>query len=85
MNMMKSIVVLGISLFSVVVSAADFTVYWSTDGAASERVSSLAQQFQTALKTETGIEAKVVVANAAKVSQAAQQQHFPAQGEDDPL
>lgn len=71
--MMKSILVLGFSLFSVAVSAADFNVYWSTDGVASERVAGLAQQFQQALKREAGIDAKVVVASAAEVSKAAQQ------------
>ena len=73
MNMMKSIVVLGFSLFSVAVSAADFNVYWSTDGVASERVTGLAQQFQSALQREAGIEATVIVASAADVSKAAQQ------------
>ena len=70
--MTRNIVVLGLSLFSAVVSAADFHVYWSTDGVASERVTGLAQQFQTALKREAGIDAKVVVANASAVSRAAQ-------------
>lgn len=70
--MMKSILVLGFSLFSAAVSAADFNVYWSTDGVASERVSSLAQQFQVALKREAGIDARIIVASAAEVSLAAQ-------------
>jgi|GEM_PF-5086533 len=71
--MTRNIVVLGFSLFSVAVSAADFNVYWSTDGVASERVTGLAQQFQSALQREAGIEAKVIVASAAEVSKAAQQ------------
>ena len=70
---MKSILVLGFSLFSVAVSAADFNVYWSTDGVASERVAGLAQQFQAALKREAGVDAKIIVASAADVSHAAQQ------------
>lgn len=69
---MRSILVLVLSLFSVAVSAADFNVFWSTDGAADERISGLAQQFQMALKREAGIDAQVTVASAADVSRAVQ-------------
>lgn len=71
-NMIKSIMVLGFSLFSVAVSAAELNVYWSTDGAANARVTDLAQQFQAALQRDAGIDAKVIVASAAVVSQAAE-------------
>ncbi len=71
--MIKNILALGLSLFSVAVSAADLNVFWSTDGVADERISGLAQQFQVALKREAGINAQVTVASAASVSQAVEQ------------
>ncbi|PIE36953.1 MAG: hypothetical protein CSA54_02600 [Gammaproteobacteria bacterium] len=67
---------LGLACFAGSVSAADFTVYWSADGVAPTQVQALAGQFQTALQRELGIDAEVIVADAAQVSQAAKRQQL---------
>lgn len=73
MNLLKNILITVVFSVSLSVQAADLSVYWSTDGVASERVHQLAQQFQAALQQETGLKANVTVAKPAAVSAAANQ------------